>query len=1071
MRRNSLRCLLLVSCLATTWICALAQLPAQEPDPAAVRDFNTTAALQNNGLYEKAAQKWEQFIKDYPQDKRLDKVHYYLGICQLHTKKFDEAIKTFQTIGQKYPQFENSDGALFNLGMARYQAAATSGKPEDWKAAAADFATVVQRFPTSPHAAKAYYLRGESLYAAGDKANAIESYRQLVSKFPDSNLAPDSLYYLGVTQQELNQLAEAAATYEEFLKKPSLAQHDLAAEIRLRNGICLFELKKFTEAEQRFAEVAKNKDYELADFAALRQGQCRIEQGKHEEAAQIFTELLQAFPQSNYKCAAQVAAGKCYYEAAKWNEAATMLKSASADAAAKPQEQAEACYWLGRTLLKQAKPQDALAVLESATQKFTTGEFAPYLAAARADALYDIPERRKESAAAYDQFLQKFPQHELAAQAGYMPALIALSSEDFAVARQKAEAFLANGAFAESPLRPTVLFIAGEAYLLGEGQQDAVQRQQAEKFYRELVEKFPQHSRTPRAILRIGWCLVESDKAEEAIKYLSGSSTSLADPDQKAEAQLLIGRSHSKLGRHQEAVSAFDQALAAKADWKRGDEVLLGAAQSLRELSSHDEAVKRLESLLAAHPSSPLRATATYQLGEIAQSKQQYDAAVQRYQQVLESFSQSDVAPAARYGLAAALLSKGDSQQALAPLDQVLSASGDPKLLASAQFLRGVVRQQLQQYDGAVQDLTAFLATNPSPPEALDARYTLAMCQIGQKKPADAAATLKAILAADKNYRNADRVRYELGHALLAQDKLQEASDAFASLVTANADSPLVSEAWFHVGRGHEIAAESAEDDAKAAKLEEAAKAFAAGLLAAKDLPLKEKLQYKLGDMRFRQQNYDEAAKVLLAEIQEFPQGELSGAARQLAGECLYAQEKYQEALPLFEKVAADKVEKYHARALYRVGTCALNLKMWPVAQTHFDALLKQFPKFEQSSEARYGLAFALQNQNQLDAAEKLYEQVTEETENETAAKARFMIGEIDFSRKKFEDAIEDFLSVSVGYPYEHWQGMARFETARCFMELGQNDKAIATFETMLEKHPQHERAADATRLLAELKK
>ena len=108
-------------------------LAAQEVDPAAARDFNTSAALQNNGLYEKAAQKWGQFFKDHPQDERLDKAYYYLGICQLHTQKFPEAIASFGVIAQKYPQFENSDGALFNLGMARYQMATASGKAEDWE--------------------------------------------------------------------------------------------------------------------------------------------------------------------------------------------------------------------------------------------------------------------------------------------------------------------------------------------------------------------------------------------------------------------------------------------------------------------------------------------------------------------------------------------------------------------------------------------------------------------------------------------------------------------------------------------------------------------------------------------------------------------------------------------------------------------------------------------------------------------------------------------------------------------------------------------------------------------------
>ena len=1046
-------------------------LAAQEVDPAAARDFNTAAALQNNGLYEKAAQKWGQFFKDHPQDKRLDKAYYYLGICQLHTQKFPEAIASFGVIAQKYPQFENSDGALFNLGMARYQMATASGKAEDWKSAATEFALVVQKFPASRHAAKSLALRGESLYAAGDKAGAVETYKQTLSQFPDSSQAADAAYYLGVAQQEQLQFAAAAETYDAFLKKQKLEKHDLATEIRLRHGVCLYELKRFQEAESRFAEVALQKDYDLADFALLRQGQCRIEQGKKVEAAQVLATLPIAFPKSGLKAAAEIAAGKCFFDLDKLAEALAAFKPVIGDATAKPAEQAEASYWSGRVLLKQSKPEEAIAMIDPAIKQFTSGEFVPYLAMARADAAYDIPARRKESAASYSDFLTKFPQHALAPHAGYMSALIALGEENFVVAKQQSETFLANQANDASPLRPTVLFIAAESSLLGLGQKDAAERKKAEALYRQLVEKYPDHNRLPRAVLRIGWCLLEDGKPEDAIAYLSGRVASLTDPEHKAEAQHLIGRSHAKLERNPEALVAFDLALAILPDSKRGDEMLSEAAGALLALKNPDGAAKRLELLLAKFPGSPLRPQATFQLAEIARGKNELDPAIQRFEQVIQLFPQSDLVPASQYGLASAILAKGDAQKSLGVLDQLLAGKGDATIKASGLFLRGAVRQQLQQFDGAVQDFGAFIATNPLPAQSLDARYALAICQIAQKNSAAAQATLAAILAIDKNYPNADRIRYEIGHEFLAEGKAQEAREAFATLVAAHPDSPLAGEAWFHVGRFHEATGEKAEAAAKGPAFEEASKAFAAGLSVAKDPQLREKLQYKLGDMRFRQQKYADASTVLLAELQDFPLGPLAGAARQLAAESLFEQQKFLDALPLFEKVASDKVEKYHARALYRAGTCAANLKNWPASQAHFDALLRQFPTFEQVADARYGLAFAMQTQNQLDPAEKLYQQVTQETEAEIAAKARFMLGEIDFARKKYDDAIEDFLAVSVGYPYEHWQGMAAFETGRCFMESGNKPKAIATLETLLEKYPQHERVADAKRLIAELKK
>jgi TolA-binding protein len=100
-----------------------------------------------------------------------------------------------------------------------------------------------------------------------------------------------------------------------------------------------------------------------------------------------------------------------------------------------------------------------------------------------------------------------------------------------------------------------------------------------------------------------------------------------------------------------------------------------------------------------------------------------------------------------------------------------------------------------------------------------------------------------------------------------------------------------------------------------------------------------------------------------------------------------------------------------------------------------------------------------------------VFEAVIGESSAEPAAKARFMLGEIAFAEKKFPEAIEQFLLCSEGYAYPHWQGLARVETARAFLELGDKPEAIKALENLLAKQADHAKAADAKLLLSELKK
>ncbi len=1063
---DSCRVLLLLSLVAALLWFDSACVIGQDSN-ATVRDFNSAAALQNSGFYDRAVGKWDDFVRKYPDDSRLDRVYYYLGICQLHTKKYPEAVKTFQTVTGKYPNFTSVDGAQYNMGMAYYQMAAASNKPEDFKAAADALGIVASKYGTSSYAAKALYFQGEALFSTGDVKAAIDAYAKLVSGYKSSPLLADAYYALGTAQQELGQDGEAAKTFNAFLGNSALANHELASEVRLRLGISLFNQKQYDEAEKLFAAVAAVQDAEGADFALLRQGQCRLETEKTAEAATVFDELLKKFPSSPYAPAARLALGKCYYLTEKFDDA---QKAFEPLVGADLDQSAEASYWTGLSLIKLDKPQEAMTLLDGAVKKHTDGQFAPYLQMARIDAMYDLPDRRKETAKLYDDFAKQFSDHPLTVQAAYMSALAALGEEDFDTARRHAEAFLAKGEYADHELQPAVLWIAAESHLLAADADQGGDVAKAEQLYRQLVSGHAEHARVPRAHLRIAWCLHQAEKHEDSLNYLKGALGSLKDSAHVAEAQLLIGRNHHAAERDRDAATAYDAALSAKGDWDRADEVLIAAAVSLRAVDDLTAAADRLNRLVSGFPESTYRAQAIYQLGEILQEQDKYDDAIKRYQDVVGSFGESPLVAPANYGLAAAYFAKEDYDNAISALDKLLAGGDDAELAARGLYLRGLARRRKKDHANALTDLNAFLDTKPEGDEAADARYALVLCQIESKLFAEAVASMTTLLAEKPDYAHADNVYYNLGHALLDQDKVEEATGAFRTLAEKFADSPLAPEAWFHLGRSHETAAGKLDDETqKKAELAKASDAFAKGLEKVDEKSLREKLQCKLGEMLFRQEKFVEAAATLTAQITEHPDGELVGPGRFLAAESFFRQDKFTEALPLFVGVADKKVAKYHDRAIYQAGVCAANLNNWPESQKRYQELIDQFPQFDQLAEARYGLGLAWYKQNKLPEAKAAFEKVTEETEAEAAAKARYMIGQIAFTEKKYEDAVEEFLTVASGYPYQDWQAKAQFEAGRCLVELQRNDNAKAVLQVLLDKFSDHPLAADARKLIDSL--
>jgi len=255
-----------------------------------------------------------------------------------------------------------------------------------------------------------------------------------------------------------------------------------------------------------------------------------------------------------------------------------------------------------------------------------------------------------------------------------------------------------------------------------------------------------------------------------------------------------------------------------------------------------------------------------------------------------------------------------------------------------------------------------------------------------------------------------------------------------------------------------------------AEKFDQAAEAYQRSAESSENVQIAEKSFHKLGWSHMKADKLEDAAAAFTAQLQKFPQGELAGDAQFLIGECYYRTSNWQPAAQAYQKVANDRNSSYVALAMFRAGECAGSLEDWNTSKTWHQKVLEGFPEFEMKPEARYGLGWALQNEGQLDAAIEQYEAVTEETSSETAAKARFMIGECRFAQKGHKDATKHFLKAALFYNHPNWAPMAYFEAGRCFEVLRDTEQAKTCYEKVVTQFPQHAKVADAKRRLAELK-
>ncbi|CAD7694854.1 unnamed protein product [Ostreobium quekettii] len=324
LRRNAacgLLCLLLVD--------AASAQPPDKPSAEAARAYASAAALQDRGLHDLAAKEWQTLLKTFPQDALAPRAEYNLGVCRFQQGDFANAAETFQQAARHAQDDSVAEASWSNLGLARFNEAASQAdaRPQQaaaaYKSAIAAFDQLIAKFPNSTQAGGAQFYRGESLTALGRFDEAAASYRNALADATASPLHTAARLGLASAELELGQPEQAEATLNTLIAGGAVGQsggeaHTLRGEARLAAG-------QPASAAEDFAQAASVEGYAAADHAQERRAFALYSAGDHAAAADAYQELARRFPESPLTRGATLAAGKCLLLAGKHDDAAFLL--------------------------------------------------------------------------------------------------------------------------------------------------------------------------------------------------------------------------------------------------------------------------------------------------------------------------------------------------------------------------------------------------------------------------------------------------------------------------------------------------------------------------------------------------------------------------------------------------------------------------------------------------------------------------------------------------------------------------------------------------------------------------
>lgn len=276
---------------------------------AANRSFGSQAmygkayALFNLKQYDHAADIFAEFIKRYPNDNKIPDVKLRLADCYYGSKNYIGAANVYQDMFK-------SDKSVFDNPFT-------------------------------------YFQYAQALFRGGKNIEAINEFRNLQIKFPDSEYADKSLFLIAWITFQQNNYKGAIASYRSITNLYPATS--LRPVIDYSVGDCYYNLGLFDSAIVSYQKVLEDFPTSNYVFDAVTGIQyCYVAEGKPEKAILLINEFVMKNPKSGFSDRLYFRIGELYYSQKQYD----LSKKYYSDFISKFSDSKlvpDAWYWMGKS--------------------------------------------------------------------------------------------------------------------------------------------------------------------------------------------------------------------------------------------------------------------------------------------------------------------------------------------------------------------------------------------------------------------------------------------------------------------------------------------------------------------------------------------------------------------------------------------------------------------------------------------------------------------------------------------------------------------------------------------------
>lgn len=635
-------------------------------------------------------------------------------------------------------------------------------------------------------------------------------------------------------------------------------------------------------------------------------------------------------------------------------------------------------------------------------------------------------------------------------------------------------------------------------YYLGKLYTDKQQWAPAIKAYEQLIKDTGKSSFAPFGRYQLAAVYVAQNKFETAaVLYMEVGENTTLNESLQMDALYRAGEAYDSLGWHEAAAKSYGKlkerfpgsSYAQKADY--------GMAWSLYRSGSYDEAQATIDAFTKNHPKSALRPGLDYLKGNCLLKQKKYPEAEALFQSVMTQYPDMPFAQQARYKLAVSLMERGDSLGAKTHLTALTQQSGKSALVGDASFLLGTLLMGTSEFSNASLQFLRVVEQYPNSEFAIDSQYKLGECYALSGELAKSAETFEAFarthkaspLALEAVFHSADAyfqlgrfedalVRFQhvaadgktsafreeaLYRVAIAYHNLERREDSIATfqrLLDTHAESQYAAEARYRIG------------DYLLFEKKDAVAAMEHFVAVGQRMPANAftgRAHKGIAVAHYEMKDFDGAVEAFYRVITNFPELSLQSNTYEWVGQHLFDRGEWNQCQDVF-KALLDRVPNYDKPEQIRLklGDTLTNLEQYDAALSEFTWVRENKADTVAAHEASFRTAKVLEKQGKREDAVALYESVASATMNDTAARARFRLGELFESSEDYDTAAKHFMRVAILFLHPELSPESLWRAGQCY-EKGENvSSALKIYRDIVAEYPDTEQATQAgTRLIA----